>query len=166
VVMTALYFAVGIGARLGGSFHLSSAGGLYASNGLMAAMTLMLFFSVAGLPPFSGLWPKIMLVKASLDIGAWWLAAAILVTGLLTTITVGRIWVLAYWRPAPAERPDHTALSSLPPGATVALAGLVVLTVAAGIWPEPLMALAQDAARGLLDPSAYVLSVFPAEVQP
>jgi len=164
VVMTALYFAAGIGARLGGSFELTSAGGLYVKNALIAAMTLMLFFSVAGLPPFSGFWPKIMLVKASLDIGAWWLAGSILVTGFLTTITVGRIWVLAYWRPAANEGPGAEPSSPLPMGPTIALAGLVGLSVAAGVWPEPVMALAQDAARGLLDPSAYVLSVFPAEV--
>ncbi|KGF68741.1 cation:proton antiporter [Hoeflea sp. BAL378] len=163
VVMTALYFAVGIGARLGGGFELTRAGGLYARSGLIAALTLVLFLSVAGLPPFSGLWPKIMLVKASLDVGAWWLAGAILVTGLLTTITVGRIWVLAYWRPAPGEAGEAAAATPLPVGATVALAGLVALSVAAGVWPEPVMALAQDAARGLLDPSAYVQSVFPAE---
>jgi multicomponent Na+:H+ antiporter subunit D len=159
VVMTALYFAIGIGARLGGSFMLNSAGGLYARNAMLAMLTLMLFLSVSGLPPFSGFWPKVMLVKASLDIGAWWLAAAILVTGLLTTITVGRIWALAYWRPAAGSGPS--APHPLPTGAVMALAGLVVLTVAAGLWPEPVLVLAQDAARGLLDPSAYVLSVFP-----
>lgn len=164
VVMTALYFAAGIGARLGGSFELTSAGGLYVKNAFIAAMTLMLFFSVAGLPLFSGFWPKIMLVKASLDIGAWWLAGSILVTGFLTTITVGRIWVLAYWRPAADVDPGAGPMTPLPMGTTIALAGLVAISVAVGVWPEPVMALAQDAALGLLDPSAYVLSVFPAEV--
>lgn len=163
VVMTALYFAAGIGARLGGSFELSTAGGLYAKNAVVAAMTLMLFFSVAGLPLFSGFWPKIMLVKASLDIGAWWLAGSILVTGFLTTITVGRIWVLAYWRPAANAASNSEPLNPLPAGAMIALVGLVGVSVAAGVWPEPVLALAQDAARGLLDPSAYVLSVFPVE---
>jgi len=163
VVMTALYFAAGIAARIGGSFELSSAGGLYARNAFLAAMTLILFLSVAGLPPFSGLWPKIMLVKASLDIGAWWLAGSILVTGFLTTITVGRIWVLAYWRPAPDEDAANVVPVSLSAGVTIALGGLVAITIAAGVWPEPVMALAQDAARGLIDPSAYVLSVFPVE---
>ena len=81
----------------------------------------------------------------------------------LTTITVGRIWVLAYWRPSPATDAGETGPAALPMGASVALAGLVAITVAAGVWPEPLMALAQDAARGLIDPSAYVLSVFPVE---
>lgn len=164
VVMTALYFAIGIGARLGGSFMLTSAGGLYARNAALAFLTLMLFLSVSGLPPFSGFWPKVMLVKASLDIGAWWLAGAILVTGLLTTITVGRIWALAYWRPAPAGAAEQATAQTLPAGAVAALVGLVVLSVGAGVWPEPVLVLAQDAARGLLDPSAYVLSVFPGEV--
>jgi multicomponent Na+:H+ antiporter subunit D len=55
VVMTALYFAIGIGARLGGSFMLTSAGGLYARNAACwRFLTLMLFLSVSGLPPFSG----------------------------------------------------------------------------------------------------------------
>ncbi|OCW55739.1 Na+/H+ antiporter subunit D [Hoeflea olei] len=163
VVMTALYFAAGLGARLGGGFELTGAGGLSTRHGLIAAMTLVLFLSVAGLPPFSGLWPKVMLVKASLDVGAWWLAGSILVTGLLTTICVGRIWVLAYWRPAPEGREDTVPLNPPLIGATVALAGLVAVTVAAGLWPDPVMSLAQQAARGLLDPSAYVQSVFPAE---
>ncbi|MCY0146301.1 Na+/H+ antiporter subunit D [Hoeflea sp. G2-23] len=163
VVMTALYFAVGIGAQLGGDFRLTASGGLYARSAAISALTLMLFFSVAGLPPFSGFWPKVMLVKASLDIGAWWLAAAMLLTGFLTTITVARIWVLAYWRPAKSEAEETAIVAPPAVGAVVALVGLVALTTAAGVWPEPLVVLAQDAARGLIDPSSYILSVFPGE---
>ena len=173
VVMAGLYFAVGLAARISGGFTLSAGGGVYQANATLAFITLALFFSVAGLPPFSGLWPKVILVKASLDVGAWWLAAAILVTGILTTITVGRIWALAYWRPAPLDdevhsREDHAVAAPetvrLPRGAVAALAGLLLLTTAFGVWPEPLIRLSQDAAIGLLDPSAYVLSVFPGEV--
>lgn len=162
VVIAALYFAVGLGARVSGTFLLSDGGGIYAMKAGLSFVTLALLLSVAGLPPFSGLWPKVMLVKASLDVGAWWLAAAILVTGLLTTITAGRIFALAYWRPAPAG----TAASPVADdrGAVVSLAALTALSVAFGLWPEPVIALAQQAASGLIDPSAYILSVFPGEV--
>ena len=167
VVMTAIYFASGIGGALVGSNLLSRSGGIYAANATLAFTTLALFLSVAGLPPFSGLWPKVMLVKASLDVGEWWLAASILLTGFLTTICVGRIWALAYWRPRPPvegdEQPTATA-AKIAPTAVIGLGGLTALTVVFGLWPEPLIALSQDAARGLLDPSAYVLSVFPGEV--
>ena len=165
VVMTALYFAAGLGARYGG-FHLTGAGGIYVRNVALAGMTLMLFLSVAGLPPFSGFWPKAMLVKASIDIGAWWLAAAILVTGGLTAIAVGRIFALAYWRPAPA--PDGEAMPvetvRLPVGSIPILAALTALTMLAGLWPEPLIVLANTAAAGLADPAAYIQSVFPVGV--
>jgi multicomponent Na+:H+ antiporter subunit D len=162
VVIAGLYFAIGLGARVSGTFLLSDGGGVYALKAGLSFVTLALLLSVAGLPPFSGLWPKVMLVKASLDVGAWWLAAAILVTGLLTTITAGRIFALAYWRPAPV------GASPLPDtadgGAVVSLAALAALSVVFGLWPEPVIALAQQAASGLIDPSAYILSVFPGEV--
>lgn len=171
VVMTALYFAIGIGGRVSGSFLLSEAGGIYAARAGLAFITLALFFSVSGLPPFSGLWPKIMLVKAALAGGANWLAAGILVTGFLTTIATGRIWLLAYWRPAPSRAEmagagvnGGTGAGAVPFADMVVLILLTVLSIAFGLWPEPLMALARQAADGLLDPSAYILSVFPGEV--
>ncbi|MFB2606918.1 proton-conducting transporter membrane subunit, partial [Rhizobium phaseoli] len=101
VLMTALYLAAGEIARRGGGFCLSDLGGLYRQSGGFAALSLVLFLAACGLPPFSGFWPKVMLVKASLDSGAWWLAAAILAGGFLTTVAFGRLFLLAYWRPAP-----------------------------------------------------------------
>ena len=165
VVMTAIYFAAGIGGRVSGSFLLSRSGGIYASHLVLAFTTLALFLSMAGLPPFSGLWPKVMLVKAALDVGEWWLAGTILVTGFLTTITVGRIWALAYWKPrAAGADPLEPESQKLPMSSVIGLGMLTVLTVVFGLWPEPLIAISQDAARGLIDTSSYVLSVFPGEV--
>lgn len=157
VVMTALYMAAGLAGRLAGPLDLNALGGLYGRSALFSALSLVLFFSVAGLPPFSGFWPKVMVAKAAIDIGAWWLAAAVLATGFLTTIALGRVFALAYWRPAPAALPAQT----IPAGALLPLVLLTALTVGFGLFPERLMALVQQAAQGLADPSAYIGSVFP-----
>nr|WP_314087507.1 Na+/H+ antiporter subunit D [uncultured Shinella sp.] len=157
VVMTALYMAAGLAGRLAGAFDLNALGGLYGRSALFSALSLVLFFSAAGLPPFSGFWPKVMVAKAAIDIGAWWLAAAVLATGFLITIALGRVFALAYWRPAPAALPMQT----MPVGALLPLVLLTALTVAFGLFPERLMALVQQAAQGLADPSAYIGSVFP-----
>jgi multicomponent Na+:H+ antiporter subunit D len=166
VVMTALYIAAGIAARIGGSFSMARLGGIYRSHVLFSALTLILFLSVSGLPPFSGFWPKAILVKASLDVGAWWLAASILVTGFLTTIAVGRVWAHAYWHPAKAiqsqagqSSPDK--LSNF--GVYVPLIGLVALTTYFGLLPEQLLGYMQTAAHQIMDPSSYIESVFPSE---
>lgn len=163
VVMMALYCLAGIMIRIGRTHDLHQAGGIYAIRPDLAALALVLFFGVSGLPPFSGLWPKVMLVKASLDVGAWWVAAAILVTGLLTTIAFGRVFILAFWRDrvsegaAPFAQDDSLALWS-----TVALGAVVVVL---GIYPEPAMQLTNAAAVSLLNASGYIDAVFPQGAQ-
>ncbi|MBC7311940.1 MAG: Na+/H+ antiporter subunit D [Rhizobium sp.] len=182
VLMTALYLLAGEAARRGGSYRLESLSGLWAAAPAFAGLSLALFFAGSGLPPFSGFWPKAMLVKASLDIGAWWLAGSILIAGFLTTIAFGRLFLLAYWRPAPVAAvavgegtPAADAAVSAAPIALVprapASAMLPILVLSAlvvwfGLFPEPLIDLSQRAAIGLADPAAYLKSVFPAGGQP
>ncbi|MDI6026546.1 Na+/H+ antiporter subunit D [Corticibacterium sp. UT-5YL-CI-8] len=157
VVMTALYVLAGTMRVAGAGFSLQELGGLYRARPLLAAIAFLLILAAAGLPPASGLWPKIVLVKASIGEGAGWLAASILVSGFLTTMALGRVFLLAFWRPANVSLPV-VAVPSLPL-AVLLLLLLPVLLV--GLYPEPVIAMSVSAARGLLDPSAYIQAVFP-----
>ncbi|MBR0556490.1 Na+/H+ antiporter subunit D [Ciceribacter sp. L1K23] len=161
VLMTALYFVAGEARQLGGSYSLVALGGLWRTAPAFAAVSLALFFAASGLPPFSGFWPKALLVKASIDIGAWWLAASILVAGFVTTIAFGRVFLLAYWRPAgeTAPTPESAGIAWVRLGPLLVLSLLVVWF---GLFPERLLVLTQTAAEGLIDPTAYLNSVFPA----
>lgn len=159
LVMTALYLLAGMMRQAGGSYSLHELAGLYRGHPLMAALALALVLAAAGLPPLSGLWPKIMLVKASIEAGAWVLAFAILLSGLLTTIALGRVFALAFWRMevAGAARAGTGGLR---------LEYAILLTLVApilliGVYPEPLLNLADAAAAGLLRPSVYIEAVFP-----
>ncbi len=168
VAMTALYLLVGEAARIGGSWSLQTLGGIYRQAPWAAAAAFVIFFATAGLPPFSGLWPKIVLLKAALDIGAWWLSAAILVSAFLITLALGRVFLLAFWRPRPggdAAEPAAAVAAPLAAGAwerSGPLAGLVLLLVFFGLFPEVPVRLSQAAASSLADPAAYIQSVFPA----
>jgi multicomponent Na+:H+ antiporter subunit D len=157
VVMAGLYFLAGLVGRLCGGFDLARLGGLYRRAPLLAAAAFVLLMSVSGLPPFSGFWPKAMLVRAALDQGAWWLAAALLVSGFLITFAAGRVFLLAFWRPE-AEAGGETAVPALP---LAVVAALAALSLVVGVWPEPVAWLAAAAAQGLAEPSAYIHSVFP-----
>lgn len=159
VLMTALYLLAGQAARLGGGFSLTVLGGLYRQSSWFAGLSLVLFFAVSGLPPFSGFWPKVVLVKAALATGAWWLAATILLAGFLTTIVFGRVFLLAYWRPAAG---DSVAAEPIRWQAALPLLALSLLVIGFGLFPERLLHLTQAAAAALEQPSAYLHSVFPA----
>ncbi len=163
LVMTALYLLAGIMRDVGGSFSLHELSGLYRASPLLAAAAFVLVLAVSGLPPGSGLWPKVLLVKAALASGAWWLASAILVSGLLTTVVLGRVFALAFWR----QEGDQIARqpSAHPKTAFAALGALMVPIVLIGLFPEPFIRLADAAASGLLDASGYVRAVFPGEVR-
>ena len=169
LLMTALYLVAGEIGRLGGSFRLDRVAGLWTAAPAFAAISLALFFAASGLPPFSGFWPKALLVKASIDIGAWWLAASVLVSGFLTTIAFGRVFLFTFWRPV-SQPADGSAASAVPlpsPGRSAIrwrMAPIVVLTaftVWFGLFPDSLVVLTQQAAGGLSDPTAYIRSVFP-----
>lgn len=163
--IAALYLLAGLVKEAGGSYSLRDLGGLYRERPLMAAIALLLVFASAGLPPGSGLWPKVLLVKASVDSGLPWLALAILATGLLTTLALGRVFILAFWRPRPVEKSFEDTVRPLGP-AYATLGILCVPVLAIGIYPEPFLAVARLAAAGLLDPATYIGTVFPGGTMP
>jgi len=170
VVMTALYLAAGIAAFRTGTSSLHEMGGLWRRHPLFSALFLMLLLGVAGLPPFSGFWPKLLLVRATIAADLPWLAASVLFSGFLLTIACARVFALAFWRPLPAlstagggiSEDQEDAFRAPPPGRPLALVPLVALTffvVAVGVWPEGLASLSFEAAHQILRPAAYLSSV-------
>ena len=161
IVKANLFLVSGVARRLTGSFELGAIGGLYKSSPLLALLFLVPALSLAGIPPLSGFWAKFLLVKASLDTGAYIMAATALVVGLLTVFSMTKIWAEAFWKPHPAG--ETPALALIEPGQRLVLllpvAGLAALTVTIGLFPEPFVAFAERAAAQLLEPSDYLRAV-------
>ncbi len=163
LVMTALYLLAGLMHEAGGSYSLHEMAGLYRKHPLLTAMALLLVLAAAGLPPLSGLWPKVMLVRASIEHGAWSLALAILLSSILTVIALGRAFALSFWRmdAAVGGQPAAAEGTISPAAGYGVLAVLIVPAVLIGVYPEPFVKLAAAAAAGLADPAAYLDAVFP-----
>jgi multicomponent Na+:H+ antiporter subunit D len=117
-------------------------------------------FSLAGFPPLSGFWAKMILIRASLETDHFVLAGVAAVVGLLTVYSMVKIWSEAFWKPQPAAA-GGTAAATSPMDAWMLLpiAAMAALTVLIGLSPELLFQLARTAADELLDPGAYVYTV-------
>ncbi len=163
VVKTNLFLISGLLRRYGGSFALAKLGGVYGTRGWLALLFFIPAFSLAGFPPLSGFWAKMILIRASLEIGHFVLAGVAAVVGLLTVYSMTKIWNEAFWKPAaspPADQPaDHNDPGSGSAWLVAPVVALVLLTVMIGLFPGPLVELARQAADELLDPGAYVYSV-------
>lgn len=167
IVKANLFLVAGVTRRIAGSTELAAIGGLYRSAPLLSLLFLVPAFSLAGFPPLSGFWAKFILVRASLDIGGYLIAGVALVVGLLTIYSMTKIWGSAFWKPHPAGfGPQLTSLPARQRRALmVPVAALAALTVAIGLFPQPLVAFAEGAAVQLLDPSAYVAAVLGATAE-
>lgn len=163
LVMTALYLATGVIGRMTGSFDLRSVGGIYRASPFFAALFLILVFAVSGLPPFSGFWPKVLLVRATMITGEGWLTLAYLLASFISMIAIGRVWLFAFWRDDVAGQPAVVlALTKQEAGAyLLPISVLVLAIIGLGVIAEPGIQLASQAAVGLVDPRAYVGAIAP-----
>jgi multicomponent Na+:H+ antiporter subunit D len=98
--------------------------------------------SIAGVPPAVGFIGKLEVFRSV--VGDPLVLAVLFVGSLLSIVYAFQIYQFEHWRPDPAATRGRGAWrSSLVP---VALGGLVF---ALGVWPEPLLALSEAAARAL-----------------
>jgi len=96
-------------------------------------------FSIAGVPPAAGFIGKLELFRAAADSAT--LIILLVLGSALSFVYAFTTYQYEYWRTEPEGR------SRAPQLALIALVALVVL--AAGVWPEPLLALSHDAADAL-----------------
>ena len=170
LTITGLYMVAGLIEAATGETGTRAMGGLYAAQPLLAILFFVLILAVAGVPPFLGFWPKLLLVEAG--IGRWsgdgdglalalWLA--VLANALLTLIAGTRLWAHVFWRAGREGAEAESQPADLRPlderhrwfglGSAALLTGLVA---ALGLVPEPLMAFGRLAAAALIDPAAYI----------
>jgi NADH-quinone oxidoreductase subunit N len=146
---------------------ISSLYGLGANRPLLAWPMTIAMLSLAGFPATAGFFGKVYLIGAAVDNGYAWLGVAIVLGSAISLAYYLRV-VAAVWMRAPDERP---AVVATPPRPAIAggsaeadpdtaaagarrfvqpeVVGLGVLCAAAsvffGVFPSPLLDLAQDA---------------------
>ena len=120
---------------------LDSLRGLAARRPLLAAAFTVLLLSQAGIPFTVGFWAKFEVIAAAVDARSFWLAVIAMLAAVVAAFLYLRI-VVAMFLEAPES--DAPRLR-IPRGPAVAVAIVVLFTLAFGIYPEPLLNLADDA---------------------
>jgi NADH-quinone oxidoreductase subunit N len=126
----------------GEATHLSQWSGLARKSPLVATVMTILLMSMAGIPLTSGFIGKFYVFRA-----AWHTAGPLVVIALLTSAVAAfyylRVVVLMFF----ADPPENAPTVAIPGwSSTVALTVGLVVTVALGIFPQPIVDLASKAA--------------------
>lgn len=170
IVKTNLFLVAGVVAFRTGTNELKAVGGFVRTMPWLALFFLIPAMSLAGLPPLSGFFAKLMLIVASFRESSWIVAVTALAVGFLTLYSMTKIWNEVFWKPMPAtsaevlaERPwtirDRVFLF----GPIIALA---LCTVLIGLGVESVFALSERTAGQLLNPDEYIRAVLTEAVRP
>ena len=159
IVKANLFLVSGLVRQAGGSFNLKSIGGLYKTNGLLAIGFIIPAFALAGFPPLSGFWAKLLIIKASLESQQYTLALLSAAVGLLTVFSMIKIWSEAFWKPAPIEERGSSAKCTLSPWTLAPVLSLALVTVLLGLCMEPVIRFSMSAAEQLMNPQIYIEAV-------
>jgi multicomponent Na+:H+ antiporter subunit D len=153
-VITNLYLISGIFLRLRRSSDFCALGSIYRDYPWVAVIAMIPLFSLAGVPPLSGFIGKLALIRATFAASAWWTGAIILAVGVLTTISMARLWDQSFWKPS--SEPDKLPMSRV---MLLPIAGLACITLAITVAAEPLFELTLRASDQLLNPQLYMNAV-------
>jgi multicomponent Na+:H+ antiporter subunit D len=141
--------------RLRRTTDMARLGGFYGGQPMFSVLAMVPIFSLAGVPPLSGFLGKLAILNGMFGDGAYWAGALVLVVGLLTLLSMARVWSYAFWRP-----PDVPG-DMMTPGAPflIAIAALSLLTLAMTFGAGPLFDLTSRSAQQLLGRDEYVRAV-------
>lgn len=157
--------AAAAGRRRGGD-NLVASGGVADLHPVLAASFFVLAASLAGVPPLSGFWGKLLIFVEGFRTGferlpeayVWVILAAF--TGILTLFSMLKIWNTMFWsapeESPPAGPPGHCGRVSL-------LAALALGAVALGVSAGPALNLAHRAAVAAMDRAGYTADVMSIE---
>ncbi len=130
----------------GTNLEVDGLAGLHRRSPLLAMALMVALFSLAGLPPTVGFTGKFLIFTAAMERGYF---ALVLIA--MINVVISLYYYLLMLRAAYLLEPEEqSSLLSLSPSVRILAGGLVVVMVAAGIFPRYLMDLARSAAQGLM----------------
>jgi multicomponent Na+:H+ antiporter subunit D len=167
IVKTNLFLVGGIVRRLGGTYDLKALGGLYRTRPGLALVFLVPALSLAGIPPLSGFWGKLIVIKAGLAAQAYVVTGVALAVSLITLYSMIKLWNEAFWKAAPVQTPAvRTPPERVPATLSGPVIALAALTVLIGLGAGPVFELASRAADQLSTPSLYIHAVLDRGARP
>jgi len=167
VVKTNLFMISGIIYRIKGSNNIKSLGGLYKEYPKLSLLMTIPFFSIIGIPPLSGFWPKISLIISSFNTQNYLILGAVIFASFLTLIVMAKLWSEVFWK-NPVDLPKRPHFLYFNKMTTTRklqmLLPIVFLTGVSlyiGFGAESVQQLSQRIAGELIDQQQYIDAVMP-----
>ncbi len=172
VVKTNIFLISGLIYKIKGTVNLKKLGGLYNSHPKLSFLMAITIFSLVGVPPLSGFWPKLYLFEASFSTMDYALTAFLLIGSFVTLYIMARAWIEIFWKEGDGrqEVAKHFVFfdNMRPLKKWVLVSPVVFLTIVTlyiGLNAEHLIQVSQQIVQELLDTRPYIDAVLNPNIQ-
>jgi len=122
--------------RTGNEFDLiANFKGLNVRNPWLALMTLIIMFSMAGIPPFVGFWAKILVIEEVINAGFTWIAVIAVITATISAFYYLKVVKAMYFD----EPEDSTKLEPVNSNLTIGVSSVAILLLVLGLLPSSMI---------------------------
>ncbi|HSP11692.1 MAG TPA: proton-conducting transporter membrane subunit [Salegentibacter sp.] len=165
IVKTNLFMVSGLIYRIKGSSSMRALGGFYSDYPKLSLLIFIPLFSLVGIPPLSGFWPKISLITASFDTESYWGLAAIIFASFITLVVIAKLWAEVFWKNQ-GKIPKrikfdyfHKMGDSRKFGFVAPIVFLSIVSLYIGFGAENIQILSSRVAQELMDNQLYIDAV-------
>ncbi len=157
ITKTNTFLVAGIVNHIKGSFNLKVIGGLYKSYPFIAILMFIPTMGLAGIPPLSGFFGKLLLIIAGIEAKHWVITGVAVWVSLITLFSMIKIWNEGFWKKQPEK--ESGVKVSVPFTMLLPAIVLALLTIALGVFAEPFIEISTRAGEQLINPNEYIQAV-------
>lgn len=164
VVKSNLFLVSGVLYKIRGSTDMRRLGGFYRDYPKLSFLMAIVLFSLVGIPPLSGFWPKIQLFQEAFGQQQYGLLIVLIFASFITLYVIARLWTEVFWKDSPKSL-EHVEndFEKMENGKKVFLVLPIVVLAAAslfmGLGAEKMYIVVEKISKELLDNSAYIRAV-------
>src|SRR5690554_1217583 len=163
IVKSNLFMVSGIIYRIQGTMKMAKLGGLYSLYPRLSVLMAIVLFSLVGIPPLSGFWPKVSLFQAGFMEGNYLVIGAMIVASFATLYVIAKMWTEVFWKdrdPAAESEDGFSLLRRRDRSLLVApVVFLAFVSLYIGFGAEGVMLVSKHIAAQMLDPGPYIQAV-------
>jgi len=163
VVKTNLFLISGLIRQLRGTMDMDKLGGIYDEYPKLSLLIAIVLFSLVGIPPLSGFWPKIYLIDGALESNNYLFIGAIILGSFVTLYVIAKLWAKVFWKAASEDILIEDSFKSLNLYNKVLLVAPIGLLAACSLYiglnAEMVITVSSRIAGELIDPSMYIKAV-------
>lgn len=163
LVKTNMFLIAGLIGQMRGSMDMKKIGSIYAEYPKISLLIAIVLFSLVGIPPLSGFWPKIYLFQEAFTQSQYFFIFALILGSFVTLYVIAKMWAEVFWKKAANDMIIENKFEPLPLVRKILLVlpigilGLITLYI--GINAEAVIQLVDKITDQLIHTQPYIEAV-------